>query len=69
MLNATYEVTLRAAETGDVLDTTATKGASDGNCGLFVLVSDGDSKHKAVYPSPAAQLIGFLDPWISGAVI
>ncbi|MDG2113571.1 MAG: hypothetical protein P8N02_13275 [Actinomycetota bacterium] len=65
-LSAEYDVTLRAAATGEVLDSTTASVEADGNCGMFIMVSDGDPKHEDVYPSPDEEIMEFLLPWIHG---
>lgn len=61
-----YDVSLRAAATGEVIDTTTVSAPGDTECGMFILTSDDDDKHATRYASVAPHLDDWLRPHVEG---
>jgi hypothetical protein len=59
-----YEITLRAASTGEIIDQTTATAPGDPDCGMFIMTSSGDDKHEIRYGSPAEQISTFLQPHV-----
>lgn len=62
--SATYDVTLRDAQTAEVIEETVFEAPSDG-CPMFSFYSEGDPSPKPSYPSTTDALEAFLAPYIN----
>ncbi len=64
VFSATYDVSLRDAQTAEIIEQTVFDAPSVG-CPMFSFYSEGDPSPKPDYPSPTDALEAFLAPYIN----